>query len=554
MADIKVYLNNIKDAIFGKDVRGSIHDGIDAINNEVENTTNRQVVLENTFDQLIINAGNSNAENVAARVKSDGTTYETIGKRMDDVDSQLEHIEKKKITTLSLQEYDQYAAEGDYSLAFNKAMEDLPTNGGEIIIPVGSYDFRTDITLNKSVTISGNGFMSIINFYGSIITDNDTSHKLILKNLKLIENNDTDLLCINKTWTGEANSSFDIENVWFHHRGTGSLLAIYGARESNISKCRFTSSNKDGVIGIDFCGDDIGGAMNISVSQCIFSGLKIGLQSVGDNLIYLAGIRILNNIFIGVKYGVYVTNSDYIAIDYNMFDFNDYPIRITNVPNTKIRGNYIFSNLDNSNIIEVWNNTQNTERKWIDISHNHIFSGATTPGDGIVLIADNSTLGYGHICSNTMYSLSTGVRLQGNNNGKCMRFKIFDNIARNMNTFINIDSYCINNEIYNNFVESEVITFWINAHTSNIATNNNRHGYKYSNNRGKIVASGDSSTQVFKAPHSLISTPSWGIATKGSQNAIGMSMSYDSENVIFIFETPPPAGTNNVVINWEVQI
>lgn len=91
MADIKTCLNNIKNALYGKDVRGSIHDGIDAINNEVENTTNRQVVLENTFDQLIINAGNSNAENVAARVKADGTTYETIGKRMNAVDSQLEH-------------------------------------------------------------------------------------------------------------------------------------------------------------------------------------------------------------------------------------------------------------------------------------------------------------------------------------------------------------------------------------------------------------------------------------------------------------------------------
>ena len=62
MADIKTHLNNIKGALYGKDVRGSIHDGIDAINKEVESTTGRQVDLENTFDQLVINAGNSNAE------------------------------------------------------------------------------------------------------------------------------------------------------------------------------------------------------------------------------------------------------------------------------------------------------------------------------------------------------------------------------------------------------------------------------------------------------------------------------------------------------------
>ena len=92
MANIQTYLNNIKNALFGKDVRASIHDGIDAINKEVESTTGRQVDLENTFDQLVINAGNSNAEIVDARVKNDGTSYSKLGDRLDAVDSQLAHI------------------------------------------------------------------------------------------------------------------------------------------------------------------------------------------------------------------------------------------------------------------------------------------------------------------------------------------------------------------------------------------------------------------------------------------------------------------------------
>ena len=81
MANIKNELNNIKNAMYGKDVRTSIHNGIDAINKEVENTIGRQVDLENTFDQLVINAGNSNAEIVDARVKSDGTSYSKLGDR-----------------------------------------------------------------------------------------------------------------------------------------------------------------------------------------------------------------------------------------------------------------------------------------------------------------------------------------------------------------------------------------------------------------------------------------------------------------------------------------
>lgn len=102
MANIKTHLNNIKGALYGKDVRGSIHDGIDAINKEVENTTGRQVDLENTFDQLVINAGNSNAEIVDARVKNDGTSYSKLGDRLNAVDSQLAHIEKEQISTSSL--------------------------------------------------------------------------------------------------------------------------------------------------------------------------------------------------------------------------------------------------------------------------------------------------------------------------------------------------------------------------------------------------------------------------------------------------------------------
>ena len=95
MANIKNELNNIKSALYGKDVRGSIHDGIDAINKEVESTTGRQVDLENTFDQLVINAGNSNAEIVDARVKNDGTSYSKLGDRLNEVDSQLAHIENE---------------------------------------------------------------------------------------------------------------------------------------------------------------------------------------------------------------------------------------------------------------------------------------------------------------------------------------------------------------------------------------------------------------------------------------------------------------------------
>lgn len=77
MANIKEYLNNILNAIYGKDVRQSIHDGIDAINEDVKESMNvsnetktRQDLLEQKYEEQIANIASSepqNAEIVDAR-------------------------------------------------------------------------------------------------------------------------------------------------------------------------------------------------------------------------------------------------------------------------------------------------------------------------------------------------------------------------------------------------------------------------------------------------------------------------------------------------------
>lgn len=153
MANIKKHLNNIKNALFGQEVRGSIHDGIDAINKEVESTTGRQVDLEKTFDQLVINAGNSNAEIVDARVKSDGTSYSKLGDRLNEVDSQLEHI------AINISDYSDSVVivdgKEDWKYAFDKAFTDL-LDGGTLLIPKHNYYISTRATLDnkKNITIN----------------------------------------------------------------------------------------------------------------------------------------------------------------------------------------------------------------------------------------------------------------------------------------------------------------------------------------------------------------------------------------------------------------
>lgn len=148
MALISDKLNKILSAVFGKDVRQALHDGLDAINRESENTTARQKVLEETFDHLTINAGNSNAEIVAARVKNDGTSFDTIGKRLNDFD---EHLETKANLN------------SVFSMANMGQDVKEALTGGSVAV-VGKGAILTENIIPKQITPFTTNFFDIVNF------------------------------------------------------------------------------------------------------------------------------------------------------------------------------------------------------------------------------------------------------------------------------------------------------------------------------------------------------------------------------------------------------
>ena len=87
MAKLDSLINKIRTAVYGRDVRSSIADSIEAMNIENQETSDKVHCLGNIFNNLIIDAGNSNAEIVAARTKADGTNYSTIGERLNAMDA-----------------------------------------------------------------------------------------------------------------------------------------------------------------------------------------------------------------------------------------------------------------------------------------------------------------------------------------------------------------------------------------------------------------------------------------------------------------------------------
>lgn len=87
MVDMTQILNDILKAIFGKDVRQAIHDGIKRSNDIADDCDTRQTSLERQYDELLKNFSSSSpsaAEVVDARTGLDGTIYETLKKRLDD--------------------------------------------------------------------------------------------------------------------------------------------------------------------------------------------------------------------------------------------------------------------------------------------------------------------------------------------------------------------------------------------------------------------------------------------------------------------------------------
>lgn len=100
---IQEALQNILQAVFGKDVRQSIHDGIDAINKEskadmeakqavIEAYTAKQDLLDQKYDNLLDELSKTDpslAEVVDARMNAAGITYQSLKLRLDTCDDTL---------------------------------------------------------------------------------------------------------------------------------------------------------------------------------------------------------------------------------------------------------------------------------------------------------------------------------------------------------------------------------------------------------------------------------------------------------------------------------
>lgn len=126
--DIQAELNNIKVTPYGKTMRPNLHDSL-------EKLARKQNALSDTFDNLIIDAGNSNAEVVDARndtASNPNVNHVTLGDRLNFMQTTINnhlaipHVTYREVTPITT--IDVLASDNN---------EAILTDDDQVILPTG---------------------------------------------------------------------------------------------------------------------------------------------------------------------------------------------------------------------------------------------------------------------------------------------------------------------------------------------------------------------------------------------------------------------------------
>lgn len=279
MANIKEKIDNIRQAIFGKDVRESLASGLEEINKETEKTSKKQEDLETTFNDLIINAGNSNAEVVAAR-----NGYATVGERLKSFDEQLDTINKKRINGNILfvgkngEEYETITEAINVAISNNVSK----TNRFSIYISNGTY--IENLTLADGIDLYGQCNV-VITFSASGYRNGDTIYSpydCSLNNLTVIQdstNDQSDLQNYPIHVDGRVGDfTLTLNNCVFKALGNFSHHALgaglHGGQNIIVNNCEFHSDGKPAFYVHNWNNLETTG-MSVVINNSIIYGCKL---------------------------------------------------------------------------------------------------------------------------------------------------------------------------------------------------------------------------------------------------------------------------------------
>lgn len=332
MASIQEHLDKIKNAIFGKDVRQSIHDGLNKINQETESTTSRQDYLDRKYDEQIKNMtvqDPSSAEIVDMRVAANGKTFKKAGDRLNYFDEQLDNIAVI---------IDFVKREGE---TWDEAINRVITLGNKVKFLNKRYELYDTIILKNNTILDLHEETELVRMHDKQMFISESSVNTIkyegVNNISvtggIIIHNGNDIPRNMFSLFHARNIKF--ENVTFKNIVASHAIDLVGCENVEIQSCKFlgydhTKSNEKfrEVIQIDVCGQTGTGydteiypvdskcfdgtrTKNVLIENCIFDKSDtlppahncIGTHSqVANSLegdVRSNNITIRNNVFIG---------------------------------------------------------------------------------------------------------------------------------------------------------------------------------------------------------------------------------------------------------------
>lgn len=343
MANIREYLNNIKNAIFGKDVRSSIHDGINAINNEVisnttltNNTKVRQDLLENKYDEQIRNIAASEPQ--SPEIVDARSGFNTLGNIISKKTYYFNTVAEMKACT-KLKNGDCVQTLGYYSANDGGGATYQIVNDTSLVDDGGSVHdinngLKAKLIVKDSVNVKQFGAKGdgTTNDTDGVVNAIKTQKKIIftdgnyLINDITLNNIDIDILGVNAfIKNGQLicnNCNVKLENINFSDILTKSLY--FNSCEVKIKKCSFNNVTIQEQANLtSHSAIYLSNNIKAIIENCDFSNIK----SYGAIYTYGYGYINVNN--------SYFNNCDYRA--FNIIENTNYNIPLRGF----IKNNYI---------------------------------------------------------------------------------------------------------------------------------------------------------------------------------------------------------------------